>query len=109
MVGRPFQKGVSGNPGGKPKLPEDIVALARSASPAILQRLIDFATGKRDCEPQVQIRAAEAVLNRAWGTPRQSVDVTAEGVTFVMRLPSVSSNADEWAAEAQKLNGGSHD
>jgi hypothetical protein len=104
----PFKKGQSGNPGGKPKLPEDIVALAREHSPLILKRLIEFATGKRECEPTVAIRAAEAVLNRAWGTPRQSVEFTGDLTSYVMRLPAVAASPEEWERKIAAVNGNGH-
>lgn len=40
VIGRPFQKGVSGNPGGKPKLPDDIKA-ARKLSREDFIRILE--------------------------------------------------------------------
>jgi hypothetical protein len=37
--GRPFQKGVSGNPGGRPKVLGDVQELARQKSPEAINML----------------------------------------------------------------------
>lgn len=95
-----FPKGVSGNPGGKPKNPPDlnIVQMCRDASPAIVRRLIKIANGDEEAELPVALKAAQTVLDRAFGTPRQSVELTGDVVVpFVMWLPKPADDADEWA------------
>jgi hypothetical protein len=37
--GRPFQRGISGNPGGRPRELRDVIELARSHSPAAITTL----------------------------------------------------------------------
>ena len=38
--GRPFQKGISGNPGGRPKVLGDVQELARQQSPEAINTLV---------------------------------------------------------------------
>jgi Family of unknown function (DUF5681) len=40
--GRPFQKGVSGNPGGRPKVLGDVQELARQKSPEAINTLVEI-------------------------------------------------------------------
>ena len=68
-----FQKGQSGNPSGRPKLPEELRARVRTLSgPAVdvLERCLN------DPDPHVQLKAAAALLDRAWGRPAQDVNLT---------------------------------
>ena len=73
-----FKKGKSGNPKGRPKLPSIRDALARiladekdgyTALDATLMAL-------RNKAIRGDVRAAEALLDRAFGKPKQSIDHT---------------------------------
>ena len=78
---KPFKKGQSGNPNGRPKkLPEldkllaDVLGEEKdgvSAADAILRKLRAMAASGN-------IRAAEILLDRAYGKPKQSVDLKAD-------------------------------
>ena len=78
---KPFPKGVSGNPNGRPKklphldkLLDEVLGDEKdglTAAEAILKALRNKAT-KGD------IRAAEILLDRAYGKAKQTVDVKAE-------------------------------
>jgi hypothetical protein len=71
--GRAFAKGQSGNPGGRPKLPEDVKhvrELARQYTMQAVEALVavldsDSAAGK--------VAAANALLDRGWGKPEQTI------------------------------------
>jgi hypothetical protein len=45
--GRPFQKGISGNPGGRPKVLGDVQELARQKSPGAISLPISCTTKRR--------------------------------------------------------------
>ena len=67
-----FEKGKSGNPGGRPKGYQEMQAAARKHTPAALKALFD-ALG----DEKLKVSAATALLDRGWGRPAQAV--TGEG------------------------------
>ena len=94
---KPFKKGESGNPNGRPKkLPEldkllaDVLGEEKdgiTAAEAILKALRAKAT-KGD------IRAAEVLLDRGWGKAKQSMDITSDGKQIELP-PFMKSNESE--------------
>jgi hypothetical protein len=70
-----FEKGQSGNPGGRPKDLKEIQALAREKSPMALETLAQIASAGKT-EP-ARVAAANAILDRAYGKAPQAV--TGEG------------------------------
>jgi hypothetical protein len=69
--GRPWQKGQSGNPGGRPKIAANIREEARKHTKEALNRLVHW---MRSDDPQASIRAANAILDRGCGKPAQAVE-----------------------------------
>lgn len=86
---RPWRKGQSGNPKGRPPMPDLREALAnalgmvradgRTALEAILEALVRAAVGGDH-------RAAQVLLDRAWGRPSQPVE---GAVGVVVAVPPV--------------------
>ena len=68
MIGRPFPKGKSGNPGGRPKAAHSIQELARKHAPEAIKTLADIA---KNGTPSARVSAAIALLDRAYGKPPQ--------------------------------------
>lgn len=71
QIGRPFPKGVSGNPGGRPK---GIAAKAREHADKAVEVLV---AGMADNDARVRIAAAKEILDRGYGKPlTMTADVT---------------------------------
>ena len=68
----PFPKGVSGNPGGLPSTYHEARRIARQAAPEMVERLIQIARGRDERAATV---AAQAVLDRAFGKPKEAPPV----------------------------------
>lgn len=85
--GRPFAKGQSGNPGGRPR-GSGIAGLVRERTAdgvepveVLLKIMRDKKAAKRD-----RIKAAEVLLDRGWGKPQQQVEVTTPPVADLSKL-----------------------
>lgn len=94
--GRPFAKGQSGNPGGRPikrktieqrRLEADVRMLARDRGAETIGKLVAIMRGVVRVEidrkpvemlvpPMTQLAAANALLDRGYGRPHQSVEMT---------------------------------
>jgi hypothetical protein len=94
--GRPFERGQSGNPGGRPirpktieqhKLEADVRMLARDRGAEAIDKLVTLMRGVVRVEierkrvempvpPMTQLAAANALLDRGYGRPHQSVEMT---------------------------------
>ncbi len=85
--GRPFRKGQSGNPGGRPKEVAEVRALARKHGQAAIKKLAALLKSK---DERVVLGAAKELLDRGYGKSAQTI--TGEGgqgpvaVTFRMYL-----------------------
>jgi hypothetical protein len=93
--GRPFQKGVSGNPGGRRVTPIEQRAIeidvrrnAKGFGREMVDKLVELARGKLNSgedkqgnakympvAPATQLAAAEALLDRGYGRPAQAVEL----------------------------------
>lgn len=71
--GKAFAPGKSGNPGGRPRLPEDIKhvrELARQYTERAVETLV---TVMGNGSPPAKVAAANALLDRGWGKPEQAI------------------------------------
>lgn len=71
----PFAKGKSGNPGGRPKEDANLKELARARTVDALKTLVDV-MGSTDSPPAARVSAACAILDRGYGKPTQSTELT---------------------------------
>ena len=75
---RPFQKGQSGNPSGRQKIPDDVKEMARGLTREAIQTLAAVMRDKA-APPSARIRAAEVILDRGWGRPETSANIRISG------------------------------
>lgn len=102
---RPWPKGVSGNPGGRPK---GIAAKAREHTERALEVLTE---GMESEDEKVRLTAAKEILDRGWGKPlTMMADVTKKlddftdddidaGIAFLRAAISTSAEARDGEGE----------
>ena len=71
----PFKKGQSGNPGGRPKEVAEVRELAKNYGSVAIERLVALMASENE---RTAVAACEAILNRGYGRPAQSLTVTGE-------------------------------
>lgn len=72
----PFEKGQSGNPSGRPKADSHLRILARQQTDKAVNTLI---AALDDDNSRVRVTAAEAILDRGWGKPAQTIGGDPDG------------------------------
>src|SRR5262245_54672833 len=92
-IGKPFQKGQSGNPGGRPKEIAEVKELARQHMPAAIEALVSIMNNTKASDA-ARVSAACALLDRGYGKAPQHVD--AEIGSYVAWLPRPYDTAEEW-------------
>ena len=75
-IGKPFKKGQSGNPGGRPKVIAEVKELARAHTGEAIQTLVSIMTNPKSA-PAARVSAANSLLDRGYGKPPQHI--TGEG------------------------------
>jgi hypothetical protein len=86
--GRPFPKGISGNPGGRPRVLGDVQELARERSPEAINTLAAIMDDKK-APPAARVAAANSLLDRGYGKPTQPISQTLTRID-----PSTMSDAE---------------
>jgi len=101
-IGRPFEKGRSGNPNGRPKVVGEIKDLARQYGPraiAMLAEMSGLVANTPAAENEsARIAAIRELLDRGYGKAMQPTDITSNGesVRYVVLSVPEAENTDEW-------------
>jgi hypothetical protein len=94
-------KGVSGNPGGRPRAVVEVAELARLETTASIRALVRV----RDSEaspPAAVVAAATALLDRAWGRPVQSVTSPDGPNALLLHWAAATAVSTELRAELER-------
>ena len=96
-----FQKGESGNPGGRPKLPAEMREMFRVKAPEAFEVL---SRHLQSPDAKVAIAAATQILDRAYGRPVQSIDanITEDPIRYIVELPKKSATTAEWLEDIRR-------
>jgi Family of unknown function (DUF5681) len=98
-IGRPFKKGQSGNPGGRPKIVAEVRELAQEHTGQAIETLVSIMTNPKSA-PAARVSAANALLDRGYGKPPQHQHITDENAPrYVALLPEPCKTAEEWVAK----------
>lgn len=90
-----WRKGVSGNPGGRPKILGEVRELARQHTETALSTLIEVAKNPHS-PAAARVSAAQALLDRGWGKPSQPVGGADD-------LPPIRSERELTEAELEAI------
>ncbi len=72
-----FEKGKSGNPGGRPKDLQGIKALCQTQAPKVIEAVVKILENPESKDSDI-LKAGDMILDRAYGKPLQEV----KGVQF---------------------------
>jgi Family of unknown function (DUF5681) len=97
-----FKPGQSGNPSGRPKVPQTVKALAREFTDISIRRLASIVQDK-GASPAAQVQAAQALLDRGWGKPLQQLEVGEAGAFSDMDEAAIDLYIAETTAQLARL------
>jgi phage gp46-like protein len=94
-----FVKGQSGNPGGRPKQTAKLSELARTYTKEAMRTLVQIMKSKK-VPAAARVNAACALLDRGYGRPAQSIDLTNSDGSLSQQWRDAMKAVDEDIQEA---------
>ncbi|MGE4658245.1 MAG: DUF5681 domain-containing protein, partial [Gammaproteobacteria bacterium] len=88
-----FKPGVSGNPGGRPKVLSEVRDLAREHTVTAIDTLVSIMCNEK-APAAASTAAAQAILDRGYGKPSQAMKIEEERQMFVISGEPLSE--EEW-------------
>jgi hypothetical protein len=77
-----FPKGRSGNPGGRRAAPKEVKEMLKAATVPAVELLI-ATVNDRQAKPELRVRCAEVILDRALGKPTQPIEADVSRVVIM--------------------------
>ena len=93
-----FQKGQSGNPGGRPKVMADVQELAREHTPAAIYTLVSIMNDEK-AHHSARVAASNAILDRGYGKAPASVKMELKGQSAAEQWISILKDIGEIRAK----------
>ena len=78
-----FVKGKSGNPAGRPKIPDEVREMLKTATPKAVRLLIGMVDNE-DAAPALRMDAAKTILDRVYGKATQPIDGSLDTVVQIV-------------------------
>jgi len=91
--GKPFQPGNCANPGGRPKLPEDVKHVRELARQYTEAAIATLASVMEDGSSSARVAAAQAMIDRGWGKAEQPITGVEGGAPIAQRVEMVIVDA----------------
>ena len=97
---KPFPKGQSGNPAGRPRIIGEIRDLARTHAEDAIAALAEIAAD-RSAPPSARVSAASELLNRGYGRPPQAVAIAGPASLADQHLAALKRLSERAKAEQE--------
>jgi len=92
---KPWEPGQSGNPGGRPKMPPELLQRLRDFTPRVIEIWQEIANDTR-LKPEPRLRATELIAERAYGKPPQDLNLGGQPDNpFIVARPLAGLTAEQ--------------
>ena len=89
-----FKPGQSGNPSGRPKIPEQVKEMFKAATPTAADMLIKT-INDLEAKPELRIECAKYVIDRVYGKATQPMEIDAAKSLFNVNIQVIEQNDKE--------------